>query len=516
MVFSVPFSLHTCAMDSSYPPRFDHLYAISDLHLGGRQGFQIFSQGERLAATIGRLRHGIGDDQRLALVINGDFVDFLAEHPHSCFNQRNAVEDLERVMADPAFAPVFEALAAFISRHRNHLVVTLGNHDLELCLPPVRHALLARLAGGDPAARSRIRLVADGSGFRCRTGGAHVLLVHGNATDPWNRIDVAGLLAAKAACVSGRTPVDFPANPGTRLVIEVLNGLKRSYPFVDLLKPEIPVVVAILHAVAGEKSRLTKWLWRLPEILAGPLDDKMAMACLSDRETPGVPQQTRRALRELQELDRVFAGLAPEPDDNALLAAAWQQYVNEISEGVPGEDDEILLDLRLRKLRAWLPSWMDMVGSSEEKAESLRRTLNDVLREDRSFSITGPDRIRENIADLAGDEINFLVAGHTHLCRSIGISGSRHYLNSGTWTDLLCFPADLLQDRERFFKVFQAIGDGADAAGLKKIEPAMIREEYTLAHIRAENNGVRGELLQAARDGSLTDVSNSTRFISTP
>ena len=35
-----------------YPPRFDELYVVSDIHMGGDPGFQIFNRGLRLGAFI--------------------------------------------------------------------------------------------------------------------------------------------------------------------------------------------------------------------------------------------------------------------------------------------------------------------------------------------------------------------------------------------------------------------------------------------------------------------------------
>ena len=34
---------------------FKQLHVVSDLHIGGEKGFQIFDQGEKLAALIGHL-----------------------------------------------------------------------------------------------------------------------------------------------------------------------------------------------------------------------------------------------------------------------------------------------------------------------------------------------------------------------------------------------------------------------------------------------------------------------------
>ena len=54
----------------------DSVYVISDLHLGGVAPRQMFGETAALAGFIDGLPAG-----RCALVINGDFVDFLAEPP---------------------------------------------------------------------------------------------------------------------------------------------------------------------------------------------------------------------------------------------------------------------------------------------------------------------------------------------------------------------------------------------------------------------------------------------------
>ena len=57
---------------------FDELYVISDLHIGGQPGFQIFDQGDLLSRFIDYVTARPG---KVGLVINGDSVDFLAEAP---------------------------------------------------------------------------------------------------------------------------------------------------------------------------------------------------------------------------------------------------------------------------------------------------------------------------------------------------------------------------------------------------------------------------------------------------
>ena len=45
-------------------------------------------------------------------------------------------------------APVWKALKKFVRTKDRRLIITLGNHDLELALPWVREHLLGLIAGG--------------------------------------------------------------------------------------------------------------------------------------------------------------------------------------------------------------------------------------------------------------------------------------------------------------------------------------------------------------------------------
>src|SRR3954466_10525606 len=104
-------------------PAFDELHSISDLHLGGPSGFQMFAEGKLLGHTIDFL----GDPSRAAgtvgLVINGDFVDFLAEDGATYLDVEGAELKLERIMGDPAFIPVFVALKHLVRTPKRLLIV---------------------------------------------------------------------------------------------------------------------------------------------------------------------------------------------------------------------------------------------------------------------------------------------------------------------------------------------------------------------------------------------------------
>jgi UDP-2,3-diacylglucosamine pyrophosphatase LpxH len=185
----------------------DQVHVISDLHLGGAAGHQIFDQGALLRGLIDHLRTR-AQGLRVALVLNGDILDFLASDGASYLDPTGAAHKLDRILHDPAFEPIFQALARFVREERRTLVLVLGNHDVELALPEVTERLLEELCGEDPAARGRVRLAVDGTGYACRVGGKKVLCVHGNEVDPWNIVDHAALLRVIQALKLGLAPPD--------------------------------------------------------------------------------------------------------------------------------------------------------------------------------------------------------------------------------------------------------------------------------------------------------------------
>jgi hypothetical protein len=291
----------------------ESLLVVSDLHLGGREGFQIFGSTAELAWLIDRVATAPQPGTH-GLLINGDFIDFLAEEPSVHFDPDGAVAKLDGVWQ--RFEPVFAALQRFLLTSHRLLIVNLGNHDLELALPWVRAHLALRLAG-DEAARARLLWVTDGTGVRCRVGSASVVCVHGNEVDSWNIADYERLRRIGRDRQLGLPVEAWMPNAGTRMVIEVMNQIKRQYPFVDLLKPEtegvLPILAALnpgvhrklldLAGIAGRKAwdlarMRTGFLdadmpaasptagYRPPNVFAAPAAAQTSEALLSDVESP--------------------------------------------------------------------------------------------------------------------------------------------------------------------------------------------------------------------------------------
>jgi hypothetical protein len=92
-------------------PAYHELHVISDLHMGGdRPEFQILRETTRLASDI-RWVGAQQPDGRVALVLNGDVVDTLAEEVGGYVATDTAVTTIERIMNDASFSRVWSALS---------------------------------------------------------------------------------------------------------------------------------------------------------------------------------------------------------------------------------------------------------------------------------------------------------------------------------------------------------------------------------------------------------------------
>ncbi|WP_162054682.1 metallophosphoesterase [Pontibacter pamirensis] len=479
-------------------PQFEELYAISDLHLGGTRGFQIFNAAAELKSLVQHLRTSVNQKKKVGLVINGDFVDLLAENQPVYFDPVNAVDKLKRIAEDDAFAPVFEALKEFAATKNRFLILNLGNHDLELALPWVRECLLKLLTGGNELARGRITFAFDGTGYLCMVGKALVLCVHGNEVDNWNLTDHEKIRRISRDVVQGRPVTDWIPNAGTQLVIDVMNNLKRKFPFIDLLKPEVPAVIPTLIALAPDQ--LTKVqaigataarLWwdglRRSTGFLGNQEEMVAEMAAAQR---------MMSSSFLPELEITAPKMPPRNDSSSYADALLQETERRLSQG---EQPMSLIDQDRQGeyLGKWSAAWKYIWG--EEPSEVLREAL-EKLREDESFDLSNEDDTFVNLDSQIGADIDFLIAGHTHLARARRRKKGRGwYYNSGTWIRLIRLTKEVLESKEEFKKVFETFKNGKmeDLDAHK----GLVMRRLTLVKIAADGTGTTGELQHASLDG---------------
>lgn len=472
-------------------PQFEELYVISDLHLGGKAGHQIFNSGTELVRLINDLKARL-KDKRVALLINGDFVDFLAEPDAKHFDPAGAITKLNRIATeDSAFIKVFAALQEFAKTEKRRLIINLGNHDLELALPWVRARLLEILTSGDEAVAARITFSFDGTGFPCRIGNATVLCVHGNEVDPWNVAEYETIRRFGREVIHGRPIDSWTPNAGSQLVVDVMNTIKQDYPFVDLLKPETQAVIPTLLALAPDQhdklraigSVARQLTWDTFRLAAGFLGSQTGEA-LSGRTVAATDMLAARtssfAARGMSNFDR------QEYAETLLDDAEASFQRNRSPMMLVGED-------ALGGYLGLTSAFKKLVFGAD-KAEVLREALSD-LGQDRSFDPTADDKTFNKLDEQVGDNFDFVIAGHTHLRRALKRKQkSGWYFNSGTWARLIKLDGSVLRDAEAFKRVFEVFGERS----MEKLDsfPNLVLRILTVVAIRADEQGTHGELQQ--------------------
>lgn len=462
-------------------PLHRRVYVVSDLHLGGAsgpdggRGFRLLTRPDVLAAFIRTLTRP-GDGIRNELVINGDFVDFLAERREFepawlplRVDPAEALRAFQVLASRPTDSQVFDALADFVAAGQE-LTVLLGNHDLELSYPDVREALLDRIG---PA-----RFVYDNEALR--RGDA--VIEHGNRYDRYNQVDHDALRRARSLMSRGldhEAAEQLIAPPGSRLVARVMNPLKERYAFVDLLKPEtgsvIPTLLALEPECREELLGVARALAPAARHGLGEGGQPSFAGDISSRAF-GFPQQGRQGLDgdALDDLlrDRLGAG----------GAAAFRE-LSQVEQGFSGDisyREQVDRVLGLARL-------LNPLGSKDR--DSRLRPLLDALRSlwsDQSFSreVETDPAYLEGAQALVGAGARLVVFGHTHLPKDLMLEGGGRYINTGTWAERIRLPSGVHDpDERRAIEVLRSfLADLAEGrlAGHVSFEPTFARLDLAL------------------------------------
>lgn len=393
---------------------------ISDLHLGGT-GRVMMSRPDRLAGFLRNLLQEVKCDEKLELVIAGDFVDFLTIEPWASWTPEPDVarKKLDETMNGELFGPVFDALRDLV-RAGCVLTILLGNHDLELALPGVQESLWRRLSAGP----HQLLFLADGRAYRA--GG--LLIEHGNRYDSanandWERLRLIGSAYSRAET----SPLALRTSFGSQFVVDHVNPLKARYPFLDLLQPQNELVALLLLVFEPELF----WDWK--RICAGRKAQRLEGENLQGRQ-PGKTYQIGAS-----PLDQ------PDQELRALFGAAYDQLLlppEEVGAGI--------------LLRAYMDNRKDSLSEILHRGDSvpadrlqkIRVLLRRTLLNDASAQLDGPTQQYGQAAERlikTGDCIHAVIMGHTHLPRKVRISDG-FYINTGTWIDRICVPDSVLQD----------------------------------------------------------------------
>lgn len=385
------------------------LYVISDLHLGGalgdegHPGFQICPPRTQrlLEAFIDRLPAPTGGSD-VRLVLAGDIVDFLAEEPFQAFtgDPRVAASKLQAVFERTV--PVWGALRRFVTERHGALTLMLGNHDIELSLPGPRQLLLERVGQG------RVEFIYDNEAFSC----GPVLVEHGNRFDEWNAVPHGALRRVRSQLSrKSRVQPDFPAMPGSRLVVDVMNPLKQQYAFIDLLKPEDAGAIPIAAALgAGGLREIWQFFQKYRQTWSVDFDESREPV---DQEYIGAGDQSDQQLFDLAQ-DIAQGG-------DASQVGAVGDFLSDVA--------GVVTDKVHQARRAAL--YQAIRGSAAKHRDTF-----DVLRERDTYLVPAQAAVESGF--------RVVVYGHTHLAKRVALKAdgeaSSVYLNSGTWADLMRIP----------------------------------------------------------------------------
>ena len=475
-------------------PGYDEIHAISDLHMGGRPGFQILRETQRLSNFIRR----VGEQRptgRVALVLNGDVFDTLAEDVIGYVAVDEAQATVQRIMNDASFKPVWDALADFVKLPGRTLVIVIGNHDIEIAFPPVQRLVMSRLAGDDLAARARIEFSTAGAGYTCTVGGARVFCIHGNEVDAWNynRYEDLAKVSRRMNAGLSLTQEEWTPNAGTRMVKEVMNTVKRTYAWIDLLKPETSAAVGALIVLDPSQAKKINQLFGIVgERSRGGAEVDARLS--AEGFQPPDPAATPALTLEQMLGPAMKQGIGQGVDD--MLLAAEMNFRNPQAPAAQADGTLGTGQLIWDRLTGWL--------TGVSKAEALRRALLDWLEKDKSFDHSDHDDTFKQVSAAVGADIDFIVTGHTHLERAINMGYGRYYFNCGTWIRLLQFTPAMLKDTQSFDEVFKVLTDGR----MKAIDDArfggvpFVMEQTSAVSIVEQNGRAVGSLTHVEGDGS--------------
>ncbi|WP_082885095.1 metallophosphoesterase [Bradyrhizobium stylosanthis] len=443
---------------------------ISDLHLGGtypvppapgKRGFRLCTRADQIVRFVEDLAQEIAAKGPSELVLNGDTVDFLAEldgeqadswAPFTA-DPGQAVSKFKAIVErDPG---VFAALNRFLDVG-GRLTILLGNHDIELSLPPVR-AELRKALGVKPG--HDFEFIHDGEAYV--TGDA--LIEHGNRYDAWNQVDLDALRRVRSL-MSRRQEVpkqyQFVPPPGSQMVTSVINKIKRDYAFVDLLKPEDSAVAPILLALEpsyrkrfGELARF--WYWTRSHGLEGPVLPKFGGDIKADVVANKKPfgQDIRATVAPgMGSAQSILAGV----DNDATLkvaigdslGGAGADFLRQLDDDSRGAHPGMGTDVSASETFNTALGFFNLAFGSSAADKRMRALLTAIrgLQKEGSFDETRETakEYLDGASELVKGGFRYVVFGHTHQAKRVSLGDGRWYFNSGTWADVLRFPNEIL------------------------------------------------------------------------
>jgi UDP-2,3-diacylglucosamine pyrophosphatase LpxH len=442
---------------------------ISDLHIGADTSLDIFHSHGELASFLNTL-----GKSPTKLIINGDFIDFLAVPPFDQFNRTVAQEKIREIINASSNQILWLAFQSFLqANEQNRIDVLLGNHDVELVFEEVQVALRNVMVADETQQKHDLIWFCKDrlSHPQDKMGGVPIHIEHGFQYDPFNWYDREKLVLSASYGKDGST---FELPIGSRLVYRTLNKLTPHHPFIPILKPE-PAVFWLLAALSLRAVK--EFLKPLPAITIDTLITKTRKW----RRGAQLKLQTVPAsdVELIQELQLQLTEMLRDENVSELDFKDIQEYLKYGTGAEPLSIDDKLAFNPLMKGRLLL----------------LRLTLKWLKKErDSFFNPKTADSFKDGLQNILSHGAKVAILGHSHSNKMHEIedpddpSRKLLYLNTGTWADLLNYDPVILTDNDKLQEWF-------DALKKKQFTPT---PSYTFACIE-ELEGGRGARISLER-----------------
>jgi hypothetical protein len=298
------------------------------------------------------------------------------------------------------------------------------------------------------------------------------------------------------------------------LVIEIMNSIKRSFPFIDLLKPEAEAAVPTLLALDPNAARRLAGIAGTVRRLGwDTIRRRTGFLGASETETTIIPAATTidPAVTLDRKVRQVFGagggGVDADRYANDLLSRTEERIKNDES-----PLDLIGGDLQQEYLGLGGALWDFVRG--KQRSEVLFSAL-DQLEKDRSFDPKKPDETFSLLDAQVGPDIDFLLSGHTHLERALPrTNGPGFYFNSGTWVRLMELK-EALKDPAKFREVLKVL----EAGTMQALDdaPGLVFRRNTMVSIWMDGSTVRGELRHVSLNNGKLELEPvpETQFVRT-
>ena len=211
------------------------IIVISDIHLGAgplwknqRNCLEDFHHDKEFVEFLNYFSSGKYASSEVDLVINGDFLDFLAVpfveyHDDEYWSENAALEKCKIIVE--AHKEIFEAMENFINQKNKKVIYQVGNHDAELIFPKCQNYFLGLFSEKN---RQKIEFTYEGN-FEPHPG---VLIKHGHEFEYAHQFD-----PETAIYTNDQGEKYFKPPWGSYYVTRIVNKFKSERNYINQIRP---------------------------------------------------------------------------------------------------------------------------------------------------------------------------------------------------------------------------------------------------------------------------------------